>query len=568
MAFGRVFRGCLRPGQHLYVLGDSRGTSCIAQSVFLSMGRAFHPIASVPAGNLAAVVGCGSAVVKSATLGSNRSSTPLLPLSRHFRAAPVVRVAVHPANGVADLPALAEGLRRLHAIDPLVEVLLAENGEHVICAAGEVHLETCLRDLEEVFAKVPVSASKPLVAFKETVHSPSEVERGVIWYPWASAGSSDGRVTVRARACAIPSELSRVLLAEASEVRTLLGSAGDAGHGAATTEKHSHAEEAVDTASALGSNEEAENAQDLDAAHISCATDVARLREDLLHAVSSGQTSTPEAHASPTAQWLAVLRNIWTIGSKGGAANLLLCTKTIGSPDGSRALGLTEECIVEPNSSLSSFWPHVAAGFQLACAGGPLCEEPLFGVAFEVEVAWDGECEVSDAAREDPSFFYRVMLLARDAMRAAVLSASPRLVQAMYSCEIATSSEGLNGTYAALGRTRGRVLNETMVEGTGDFLITALVPVVRSFGFVEDLRKRSGGCAGASMVFSHWEELDADPLARTMMSVEGDEDGIEDESLGNLAVVYVDAVRRRKGLPVEEKVVKSATKQRTRARKV
>lgn len=36
----------------------------------------------------------------------------------------------------------------------------------------------------------------------------------------------------------------------------------------------------------------------------------------------------------------------------------------------------------------------------------------------------------------------------------------------------------------------------------------------------------------------------------------------------NLAKRLIDAVRRRKGLPVEEKVVESATKQRTRARKV
>ena len=36
----------------------------------------------------------------------------------------------------------------------------------------------------------------------------------------------------------------------------------------------------------------------------------------------------------------------------------------------------------------------------------------------------------------------------------------------------------------------------------------------------------------------------------------------------NLARRLIDAVRRRKGLAVEEKVVESATKQRTRARKV
>jgi hypothetical protein len=38
--------------------------------------------------------------------------------------------------------------------DPFVEVGLNEKGEHVLGAAGEVHLETCLKDLAERFARV------------------------------------------------------------------------------------------------------------------------------------------------------------------------------------------------------------------------------------------------------------------------------------------------------------------------------------------------------------------------------------------------------------------------------
>ena len=51
---------------------------------------------------------------------------------------------------------------------------------------------------------------------------------------------------------------------------------------------------------------------------------------------------------------------------------------------------------------------------------------------------------------------------------------------------------------------------------------------------------------------------------------EREEFGEEGQGVGapNLARRLIDAVRRRKGLPVEEKVVEAATKQRTRARKV
>lgn len=40
--------------------------------------------------------------------------------------------------------------------------------------AGEVHLETCLRDLRSRFARVPLAVSPPLIAFRETVADFSE----------------------------------------------------------------------------------------------------------------------------------------------------------------------------------------------------------------------------------------------------------------------------------------------------------------------------------------------------------------------------------------------------------
>lgn len=553
IAFGRVFHGSLVPGQRLFVLGNHGGLrSGVVEAIYLSMGRAFQPVPSAPAGNLVAIAGLGSVVVKSATLADTPGGAPLLPLSRRFHTAPVVRVAVSPTNGVGDLPQLAEGLRRLHAIDPLVEVVLTESGEHLMCTAGEVHLDTCLRDLQDVFAKVPVTASAPLVPFKETVtHS-----TGDAWGPWTEATSVDGCLVVRARARPLAMQLAAVLLDETGELRSLL-SAGDS--------------EAL--AEEIDNRDDGRPVEFHQPTVKSSSVDTTHVRESILRALDEAK----EATVLDPKEWRTLLGRIWAVGSKGGTGNLLLATDLLGSADAAHALGLsvgTAPKVDVPNNrsceaELDKLAAHVAAGFQLACAGGPLCEEPLHGVCFEAEVrVIDGAENTGLAVEHDAAFGYRAMLLSRDAMRLAVLAAGARLVQAMYACEIAASSDGLGGTYAAVGRTRGRVISETMMEGTGDFLISAMVPVAGSFGFVEDLRSRSGGSAGASMVFSHWEEIEADPTARTMASVDGDEDGIEDESLGNLAVAFVDSVRRRKGLPVEEKVVKSATKQRTRARKV
>ena len=67
----------------------------------------------------------------------------------------VVRVAVEVKNP-ADLPKLVEGLKRLAKSDPMVQCITEESGEHIIAGAGELHLEICLKDLEEDHAGIPL----------------------------------------------------------------------------------------------------------------------------------------------------------------------------------------------------------------------------------------------------------------------------------------------------------------------------------------------------------------------------------------------------------------------------
>jgi len=85
-----------------------------------------------------------------------------------FSVAPVVRVAVEPKNP-SDLPKLVEGLKRLSKSDPCVLTSVEESGEHIVAGAGELHLEICLKDLEEEFAQVPLKFSDPVVTYRETV---------------------------------------------------------------------------------------------------------------------------------------------------------------------------------------------------------------------------------------------------------------------------------------------------------------------------------------------------------------------------------------------------------------
>jgi elongation factor 2 len=51
---------------------------------------------------------------------------------------------------------------------------IAESGEHIVAGAGELHLEICLKDLEEEYAQIPLKQSEPVVSYRETVTEESD----------------------------------------------------------------------------------------------------------------------------------------------------------------------------------------------------------------------------------------------------------------------------------------------------------------------------------------------------------------------------------------------------------
>lgn len=150
------------------------------------------------------------------------------------------------------------------------------------------------------------------------------------------------------------------------------------------------------------------------------------------------------------------------------------------------------------------------------------------------------------------------------------MECSPRLVEALYLCEVSTSAEFLSGVYSVLSRRRGRILREELQEGSDLFIVHAYLPVEASFGFVDELRSKSSGGASCSLLLSHWERLEVDPFFVPTTEEEREEFGDDANNLDstNLAKKLIHAVRKRKGLVVQEKVIESATKQRTLAKKV
>merc|ERR1719389_785894 len=176
-AFGRVFAGPVATGQKVRIMGPaykpgSKNDLNVKniQRTVLMMGGKVEAVPDVPCGNTVGLVGVDQYLTKQGTITTEEDAHNIRVMK--YSVSPVVRVAVE-VKSAADLPKLVEGLRKLSKSDPLVQVTTEESGEHVIAGCGELHIEICLKDLEEDFAKCPIKKGDPVVQYKETVTAES-----------------------------------------------------------------------------------------------------------------------------------------------------------------------------------------------------------------------------------------------------------------------------------------------------------------------------------------------------------------------------------------------------------
>lgn len=59
--------------------------------------------------------------------------------------------------------------------------------------------------------------------------------------------------------------------------------------------------------------------------------------------------------------------------------------------------------------------------------------------------------------------------------------------------------------YAVIGRRHGRILSADLTQGSGTFTVMAVIPVIESLNFAQDIRKQTSGLACPQLMFSHWE---------------------------------------------------------------
>jgi len=177
-AFGRVFAGTIGTGQSVRIMGPEyvKGKKKDLflkkiQRTVLMMGRYVEQLTDCPCGNICGLVGVDAYILKTGTISTHAQAHNFKMMQ--YSVSPVVRCSVDVKNA-QDLPKLMEGLKRLQKSDPLVLVKHTNTGEHIVAAAGELHLEICIKDLREEYMKgAPIVKGEPVVTFCESVSGES-----------------------------------------------------------------------------------------------------------------------------------------------------------------------------------------------------------------------------------------------------------------------------------------------------------------------------------------------------------------------------------------------------------
>merc|ERR1712060_42361 len=169
---------------------------------------------------------------------------------------------------------------------------------------------------------------------------------------------------------------------------------------------------------------------------------------------------------------------------------------------------------------------HVNSAFQWASKEGPICEENMRGVRFNlVDVTLHADSIHRGAGQ--------IMPPTRRCCFASELMGSPTLQEPIFLVEITCPQDAMSGVYNVMNIRRGCVFEENQREGTPLMQVKAHLPVAESFGFVSALRQQTSGQAFPQCVFDHWDNMAGNAM--------------EEGKMRELVL----AVRKRKNIKVE-----------------
>ena len=714
MAFARLYTGEIKEGDEYYVIGpkhDIKNNKLDIKkykfnNIYYFMGQFLNQINIVPVGNIFSVSDLEKDVFKTSTISDDFNCPSIIPYNIDKNSN--IKVSIT-AENIKDMPILLEGLEKLNKSDPAVNYYTQSNGEHILVTSGEVHLERCIRDLEDSLAKVKFKISAPIVNFKEglnntnytfkkkTLNKKKELlklqmeqekleERKKIEEKVIEGGINNIDYEVdeelyqqQLLKTSTPMYLKRITpMKKQNEIKEhKIKDVISKNEKKASNfiQKHNQNLEQKGFAegetpnklcsfgiTAVGMNQElldciGKNQKLIDIVEQSdyfidkeSYLQLEKFKEELIQNAGS-------------AKMKKLLSNyIFSFGTKEGEMNMFLIKRIPKEYsyferikyEGKDILEESEKIIYkkeeeeeelkneikeeksdkkkiekkeekkdektknffsdntlktlkDKNIPINEFLNALKTGFELAIKNGPLCEENMYGVIFvlefvefktkkqdkpkEKEKEKEKEEESKDKINNLPKekkdeeekaenksnsnsksqtgeygpLIGQIIGSIKDCCRKAYLCAEPRLYEAYYLCIFQINQDLVGKIYSVFGKRRGEIINEIPSEESIKSTIEAIIPVAESFGFVEEIRKKSSGLTNPMLQFYKWKMLNVDPF-----DIASEEDilnyGINVDTK-NIAKNYINKIRQRKGLLTNEKLISNADKQRNLAKK-
>mmetsp|Transcript_7723 Transcript_7723/g.18924 ORF Transcript_7723/g.18924 Transcript_7723/m.18924 type:complete len:1111 (-) Transcript_7723:1071-4403(-) len=613
LGLARVLSGRLKTGNSYHVMGPKhnfKDTNTIQSRpvrLFLLMGSSFVLVDEVPAGHLCAIQNLENVQYKTATICDSPHGMPLLGFS-DMEIRPLVKVNVEAIDPV-DTYMLEKALVQLSLADAAVEVTATAKGERILACLGELHLEQSILDLQKVYCEkkdIQLRISEPIVEFGETTAwfgdgefdfegflseknqksppmrqmtiPPYNEEEGI---EYAKQGRSRSIVSGRVAAVSLRTvpldpmvfqalkegEMSEDSVDVMNELGRALGFAKDVDDSSVLKALMDSLISLDDSGNAIVASSTLDNGitvagilSERDEIHVPEKFSALNVENEDVE--NNDHDADPKSAANGVSEYEMIQREIRENGFQ--------------KKDGERE----SRTLAPHDTAASRIWKEqmkgsLVAGFKMAMRAGPICEEPVRSVLIileGLEVALKEDPGSEDGYKPASALSGGMMAAAlRTGIRSAMLSRPSRLVESHLKLTLNSSFAGLGSLYPVLSKRRGKVLEDSMVDGTDLLLISANLPHAESFGLAPELfRLTSGEVTAPELIFSHWEILDQDPFW-IPTSLEEREDfgeilqsGDVSTGMDNTALHYIRKVRERKGLLVDSsRTVVAAEKQRT-----
>uniref|UniRef100_A0AAV1VBX4 Tr-type G domain-containing protein n=1 Tax=Peronospora matthiolae TaxID=2874970 RepID=A0AAV1VBX4_9STRA len=222
-------------------------------------------------------------------------------------------------------------------------------------------------------------------------------------------------------------------------------------------------------------------------------------------------------------------RSVWAFGPSSNGPNVLL-DDTLPTEVDKSSLNMVKDSIVQ--------------GFQWSCREGPLCDEPIRNTKFKI-------LDATIASEPIHRGGGQIIPTARRVAYSAFLTATPRMLEPIYSLEIQCPADTVSSLYQVLSRRRGHITHDAPKAGSPLYTVLGYVPVIESFGLETDLRVFTQGQAFITQVFDHWAVVPGDPLNTDVVLRP-----LEPAPVNDLAREFMIKTRRRKGLSEDVNVSK------------